>query len=150
LLTQLSDRKFDLTSPELRDNILQFYSDLSAAIEAKKDQIRWQGMQTELVLLKSAAPAPKGANGSAHRRPTDGVVVKRLSDTSLWFKTCVILRADNTTRLVEEYCSYVPPPIFVPTPSIQAGEIVDVRLSLGLKNANAVLAAPKLQQRKNR
>src|ERR1700752_5115977 len=29
LLAQLSDRKFGLTSPELRDNILQFYSDLS-------------------------------------------------------------------------------------------------------------------------
>jgi DNA-binding NarL/FixJ family response regulator len=33
---------------------------------------------------------------------TDGVVVKPLSDTSLCFKTCVILRADNTSRLVEE------------------------------------------------
>ena len=33
----------------------------------------------------------------------DGVVVKPLSDTSLCFTTCVILRADNTSRLVEEY-----------------------------------------------
>jgi DNA-binding transcriptional LysR family regulator len=33
----------------------------------------------------------------------DGVVVKPLSDTSLCFKTCVILRADNTSRLVDEY-----------------------------------------------
>jgi DNA-binding transcriptional LysR family regulator len=33
----------------------------------------------------------------------DGVVVKPLSDTSLCFKTCVILRADNTSRRVEEY-----------------------------------------------
>jgi DNA-binding transcriptional LysR family regulator len=33
----------------------------------------------------------------------DGVVVKLLSDASLCFKTCVILRADNTSRLVEEY-----------------------------------------------
>src|ERR1700757_5229098 len=37
LLAQLSDRKFDLTSPELRDNILQFYSDPSAAIETKRE-----------------------------------------------------------------------------------------------------------------
>ena len=37
LLAQLSERKFDLTSPELRANILQFYSDPSAAIETKKD-----------------------------------------------------------------------------------------------------------------
>ena len=33
----------------------------------------------------------------------DGVVVKPLSDTSLCFNTCVILRADNTSRLIEEY-----------------------------------------------
>ena len=33
----------------------------------------------------------------------DGVFVKPLSDTSLCFKTCVILRADNTSRLIEEY-----------------------------------------------
>jgi DNA-binding transcriptional LysR family regulator len=33
----------------------------------------------------------------------DGVVVKPLSDTSLCFKTCVIMRADNDSRLVNEY-----------------------------------------------
>jgi len=33
----------------------------------------------------------------------DGVVVKPLSDTSLCFKTCVILRADNSSRLLDEY-----------------------------------------------
>ena len=44
LLGQLSERKFDRTSPELRDNILQFYSDLSVPIETKKDQVRWQGV----------------------------------------------------------------------------------------------------------
>src|SRR5947209_16790617 len=32
LLARLSERKFGLTSPELRDNILQFYSDLSVPI----------------------------------------------------------------------------------------------------------------------
>jgi DNA-binding transcriptional LysR family regulator len=31
---------------------------------------------------------------------TDGVVVKPLSDASLCFKTCVIMRADNVSRLV--------------------------------------------------
>ncbi len=33
----------------------------------------------------------------------DGVVVKPLSDASLCFNTCVILRADNSSRLIEEY-----------------------------------------------
>jgi hypothetical protein len=36
LLAQLSKRKFDLTSPELRDNILQFCSDPSAAIKKER------------------------------------------------------------------------------------------------------------------
>jgi hypothetical protein len=56
LLAQLSERKFDRTSPELRDNILQFYSDLSAAIETKKDQARWQAVRTELDQLRLVTP----------------------------------------------------------------------------------------------
>src|ERR1700739_976019 len=56
LLAQLSNRKFDLTSPELRDNILQFYSDPSAAIETKRDAVRWQNVLTSLDQLRSAAP----------------------------------------------------------------------------------------------
>jgi Zinc dependent phospholipase C len=55
LLAQLADRKFDLTSPELRDNILQFYSDPSAANETKRDVVRWQNVLTSLDQLRSAA-----------------------------------------------------------------------------------------------
>ncbi len=54
LLTQLSERKFDLTSPDLRADILQFYSDPSAAIETKKDPLRWQHVLVSLDQLKSA------------------------------------------------------------------------------------------------
>src|ERR1700731_1367145 len=56
LLAQLSDRKFDRTSPELRANILEFYSDLSAAIETKKDNVRWQSVLKSLDQLKAATP----------------------------------------------------------------------------------------------
>jgi Zinc dependent phospholipase C len=56
LLAQLSERKFDRTSPELRDNILQFYSDLSAPIETKKDQCKWENTLTELDQLKLVTP----------------------------------------------------------------------------------------------
>jgi hypothetical protein len=62
LLAQLSEWKFDRTSPELRDNILQFYSDLSLPIETKKDQVRWQGVLTALDQLKSATPVPTVAD----------------------------------------------------------------------------------------
>jgi hypothetical protein len=58
LLAQLSDWKFDRTSPELRDNILQFYSDLSVPIETKRDKARWQGVLSVLVQFKSAVPVP--------------------------------------------------------------------------------------------
>jgi hypothetical protein len=58
LLARLSERKFDGTTPELRDNILQFYSDLSVPIETKKDQVRWQHVLTELDQLKSVTPVP--------------------------------------------------------------------------------------------
>ena len=44
LLAQLSERKFDRVPPELRANILDFYSDLSAPIETKKDGARWQAV----------------------------------------------------------------------------------------------------------
>src|SRR5208282_4483698 len=58
LLGQLSSHKFDETTPELRANILNFYSDLSLSIETKKDQGRWQGVLTALEQLKSVAPVP--------------------------------------------------------------------------------------------
>src|SRR6202795_4190948 len=58
LLAQLTDRKFDRTSAELRDNILNFYADLSAPIETKKDNARWQGVLADLDQLKVVAPAP--------------------------------------------------------------------------------------------
>ena len=58
LLGQLAQRKFDLTSPELRDNILNFYADLSLPLETKKDPARWQTLLSSLDQLKLATPAP--------------------------------------------------------------------------------------------
>jgi hypothetical protein len=57
LLAQLSARKFDRTSPELRGNILTFYSDHSVPIETKKDPARWQSVLTSLDQLRLAIPA---------------------------------------------------------------------------------------------
>jgi len=65
LLARVSERKFDLTRPELRDNVLEFYSDLSLPIETKKDQARWQGVLTELDQLKVVTPAPVVASSPA-------------------------------------------------------------------------------------
>jgi hypothetical protein len=58
LLGQLAERKFALTSPALRDNILHFYSDLSLPLETKKDSVRWQTVLSSLDQLKLATPTP--------------------------------------------------------------------------------------------
>jgi hypothetical protein len=58
LLGQLAGRKFDLTSPDLRQNILDFYSDPSSPIEMKKDAARWQSVLTSLEELKLAPTSP--------------------------------------------------------------------------------------------
>lgn len=65
LLARLSERKFALTSPELRANILQYYSDLSVPIETKKDTARWQSLLTDLNQLKAAAPVETVAGSPA-------------------------------------------------------------------------------------
>jgi hypothetical protein len=58
LLAALTGRKFDRTTPELRDNILGFYSDLSLPVETKKDPARWQAVLADLNELKSAQLSP--------------------------------------------------------------------------------------------
>jgi hypothetical protein len=64
LLGQLSSHKFDGTTPQLRANILDFYSDLSVPIETKKDPVRWQVVLTALDQLKSVAPVPAVAGNA--------------------------------------------------------------------------------------
>jgi hypothetical protein len=58
LLARLSERNFDLTTTELRDDILHFYSDLSAPLETKKDELRWQSVLTSLDQLKAVTLVP--------------------------------------------------------------------------------------------
>jgi hypothetical protein len=58
LLAQLAARKFALTTPGLRDNILHFYADLAAPIETKKDTAQWQAVLVSLDQLKLLTPAP--------------------------------------------------------------------------------------------
>src|ERR1700693_4171554 len=65
LLGQLASRKFDRMTPELRDNILDFYSDLSASIKTKKDQDDWKEVLAQLEQLKSATPVPAVAASPA-------------------------------------------------------------------------------------
>ena len=65
LLARLSDQQFVHTSPALRANILDFYSDLSLPIATKKDEGHWRGVLTSLERLKLSTPAPVVGEGLA-------------------------------------------------------------------------------------
>jgi len=69
LLGQLSDSKFDRTTADLRDNILQFYSDLSVPIETKKDNNRWQSVLASLDELRLVTAAPAVAEDDGRSTP---------------------------------------------------------------------------------
>jgi hypothetical protein len=67
LLGRLTERKFVGTSPELRDNILNFYSDPTLPIETKKDPARWQSVLSSLEQLKvSTLPPAAGSPALQH------------------------------------------------------------------------------------
>jgi hypothetical protein len=61
LLAKLSARKFDKTTAQLRENILNYYQNPSQPIETQQDPARWQAVQANLNLLKSQAPSPDPA-----------------------------------------------------------------------------------------
>jgi hypothetical protein len=65
LLAQVAGRRFDLTTPELRNNILDFYSDLTVPIETKKNAGEWQNVLSELDQLKLRTPTTRAAGHKA-------------------------------------------------------------------------------------
>jgi hypothetical protein len=73
LLSQLTDRKFALITVDLRENILEFYSDLSAPIETQKDPARWQSVLKSLDELKAVTPGATVA--AAPAQPPPSVIV---------------------------------------------------------------------------
>jgi hypothetical protein len=66
LLARLAKGKSGEIPPELRANILCFYSDLSFPIDAKKDKVRRQGVLARLDQLKWMTPDPALAATSAN------------------------------------------------------------------------------------
>jgi hypothetical protein len=58
LLDRLAHHQFDRTSPELRTNILDFYSDLSLKFDTKREQDDWKDVLNNLERLKAATPVP--------------------------------------------------------------------------------------------
>jgi hypothetical protein len=58
LLDQLAKSKFDRATPELRDNILQFYSDVAASAQTKDENVQSASVLALLDQMRAAAPAP--------------------------------------------------------------------------------------------
>ena len=61
LLKKLAGNNFESASPELRQNILAFYGDLSAPIATKKDKDDWRDTLRALDKLKAAQSEPARA-----------------------------------------------------------------------------------------
>ena len=55
LLHKLAKRNFDLLTPQLRDNILQFYADRNAQLDTKLHPDDWNELTENLAKLKAAA-----------------------------------------------------------------------------------------------
>ncbi|MGH9676986.1 MAG: zinc dependent phospholipase C family protein, partial [Candidatus Acidiferrum sp.] len=61
LLDKIAARKFAGISPELRDELLHFFSEPGAPYATKRDAKAWAKVQTELGQLKNAAASPAAA-----------------------------------------------------------------------------------------
>jgi len=54
LLDRLAAQKFAGVSPDLRDELVQFYSDPDAPYATKRDPKAWAAVQSQLTELKAA------------------------------------------------------------------------------------------------
>jgi hypothetical protein len=61
LLDKLAGRKFADMTPELRKNILDFYSTTNVPVFAKKKPEDWNKALRNIALLKSIVPEPTAA-----------------------------------------------------------------------------------------
>ncbi len=65
LLARLSERHFEQVTPELREDILNFYADLSAPLATKKDPAKWQSVLASLEQLKGSTPLAAASHSAA-------------------------------------------------------------------------------------
>ena len=58
LLDRLAENKFAGASPELKEELVQFFADPDAAYTTKRNAKAWAKVQAQLELLKSAGQVP--------------------------------------------------------------------------------------------
>ena len=61
LLNQLADKKFEHLTPQLQENILEFYADLNAPIYTRRNKIAWTVTLANIEKLRAASPQPVSA-----------------------------------------------------------------------------------------
>jgi hypothetical protein len=85
-VAQVAGRKFDLTTPELRDNILDFYSHLTLPLRLRRNPGERQNVLTGLHELKSMIPVVSGRQISARSRflPTAQKTEERTVESKEW------------------------------------------------------------------
>ena len=66
LVDNLAKNRFQSVSPDLRADILAYYSDPAAPIATKKDAKVWNRLSAELAELKSAGPSQAGSTPSGN------------------------------------------------------------------------------------
>ncbi len=68
LLDQLAGRNFDRITPDLRSNILGFYSDPGAPVATKKNPLDWKKTQEEMEKLRALPDSPTPPENNGHHR----------------------------------------------------------------------------------
>lgn len=72
LLDKLAEHNFDNSTPELRENIVAFYSNPAAPIATKNDAAAWQKTQDELQRLKDLSEPQTSPAKSSHLNRISG------------------------------------------------------------------------------
>ncbi len=71
LLHKLAGKKFGCVSPDLRSELLTFFSNADAPYDFKKDQKTWDRVQAELQSLKQMEPGGEPVHPMTFRLPAD-------------------------------------------------------------------------------
>ena len=128
LLAELTDRKFARMTPELRQNILSFYSDLSQPFDTKKDPADWQAVLTSLDQLKLATPVLAVSESPAQGQVPILVTAPADSPITVPVPSEVTAPADSHAK--------VQAPLVVATPMAIVGKHFDRVLVIVLENQN--------------
>lgn len=80
LLDQLAQHNFDQITPDLRSNILAFYSDPGAPLATKKNPKEWQKTQDELEKLRALPDSAPAASKTTSQMSPDDVEAPLFSE----------------------------------------------------------------------